>query len=259
MTAVSGGQENLQAFNDLVKQVSASGYDIGFRSNLIKEAVSDFKDNNLVNACLLQFPYGRGGMHELCVQGNGNYSTNTDIQEYIEHLSRLSQPQFHHELFTLILYNLSMKQSMVRMATWRVRNKCNAKMLAKELTIEDLSTAISSRQTIGTKRDRSGTAQHFLDAVDAITRAVPHTNEAAKQARSNGECIQHNYGAPSLFLTVTPDDDNSLIVQVLAAHVIDDETCSSLKTDQELISKARAQTALGIKYPGICALFLNMS
>jgi hypothetical protein len=259
MTAVSGGQENLQAFNDLVKQVSASGYDIGFRSNLIKEAVSDFKDNNLVNACLLQFPYGRGGMHELRQQGNGKYSTTTDIQEYIDHLSRLSQPQFHHELFTLILYNLSMKQSMVRMATWRVRNKCNAKMLAKELTIEDLSTAISSRQTIGTKRDRSGTAQHFLDAVDAITRAVPHTNEAAKQARSNGECIQHNYGAPSLFLTVTPDDDNSLIVQVLAADVIDDETCSSLQTDQELITKARTRTALRIKYPGICALFLNMS
>jgi hypothetical protein len=45
----------------------------------------------------------------------------------------------------LILYNLAMKQAMVRTAGYRVRNKADAQMLAEELTAEDVTDAINSR------------------------------------------------------------------------------------------------------------------
>ena len=121
MSQVTGGQENLEKFNEILQAACSSGYDIGFKANLMKEAVSDFKDNNLVNACLLQFPYGRGGMHEQRTNNNKSFTCNIDIEEYVQHLSKVSQRHFHHELFSLILYNLSMKQAMVRNAGWKVR------------------------------------------------------------------------------------------------------------------------------------------
>ena len=145
----------------------------------MKEAVADFRDNNLVNACLLQFPYGRGGMHEQRQNGNGSFTTSTDIEEYVQHLSRISQPHFQHELFTLILYNLCMKQAMVQNAGWRVQRKCDAHALASELTMEDVSAAISTRAHGQRSRKHGREGHRLLDAVDAIAKAVPHTNEAA--------------------------------------------------------------------------------
>jgi hypothetical protein len=55
----------LEKFQELVQATAHSGYDVDLRASLMKEAVHDFKDSNLVNACLLQFPYGRGGLQEV--------------------------------------------------------------------------------------------------------------------------------------------------------------------------------------------------
>ena len=75
-----------------------------------------------------------------------------------------------------------MKQAMVRNARWKVRNKCDAKVvLAKELTMEDVTEAINTRLRGGRKRERDKGTQ-ILSAVDAMAKAVPHTNEAAKVA-----------------------------------------------------------------------------
>ena len=258
MSAVNGGQENIERFNELLKVASTNGYDIAFKSNLMKEAVPDYKDNNLVNACLLQFPYGRGGMQEVRLNSNGSFTSSTDIEEFLQHVSNISQPHFHQELFCLIVYNLSMKQGMLRTARWKVRNKCDAKELAQELTMEDVSAAISTRVlSEGRKRKKGDRGEKVLDAVDAIAKAVPHTNEAARQARATGECIQHHFGTPSIFLTVTPDDENSYIVQVLANQTVGIDVETTAMTDAKLILNARERVNLRISFPGICALFFE--
>jgi hypothetical protein len=74
MAPLTGGQESLQQFQELVQAASQHGYDLEFRSSLMRDAVTDFKDNNLVNACLLQFPYGRRGMHEQRMKSNGSFT-----------------------------------------------------------------------------------------------------------------------------------------------------------------------------------------
>ena len=167
----------------------------------MKEAVSDYKDNNLINACILQFPYGRGGMHEQRLKSDGSMTSNVNICEYIQYLSYQSQPQFHRELFTLILYNMYMKHMMVKTAGWKVRNKTDANVLANELTIEDVDAAINyTKYACGASMNENVfRGKKLLNGVDAISKAIPHTNEAAKDARRKAECLQHHFGCPTFF------------------------------------------------------------
>jgi hypothetical protein len=45
-SAVTGGQENVEKFKDLIRQMKPGSFDIEFQCDLQREAVSDFKDNN---------------------------------------------------------------------------------------------------------------------------------------------------------------------------------------------------------------------
>jgi len=222
MTSETGGQSNLAAFQEIVNKAKQSGSNVEFQCDIAREAVADFKDNNLVNACLLQFPFGRGGMHELRKHGDGSFTNKMPIEDYIEHLSKVSQPHFQQELFTLILYNISMKQAMVKSAGWKAREKGNAAMFAHELTAEEVNVAITQRRN-GHTTAGAATGSQFLSAIDAVTKSVPHTNEAAKRARQDGEAHQHEFGLSHYFLTVTPDDDSSHIIQVYTNCLIDDD------------------------------------
>jgi hypothetical protein len=178
-SAVTGGQENVEEFKDLIRQLKQGSFDIEFQCDLQREAVSDFKDNNLVNACLLQFLYGRGGMHKLRLKGNGSFTTKVDTNDYVEHLSRLSQPQFQMSLFNLILYNISMKQMMVKAAGFRVRSNATAAALATQLTADDLDRALDDHRN-GNNTESNSPAHTFLRAINATMQAAPHTNKAAK-------------------------------------------------------------------------------
>jgi hypothetical protein len=66
--------------------------------------------------------------------------------------------------------------------------------------------------------------------------------------------MQHNFGMPTHFLTVTPDDDNSILLQVYSHIDIDINTSATDEKDSAEIEKnARKRTELRIKYPGIAA------
>ena len=45
---------------------------------------------------------------------------------------------------------------------------------------------------------------------------------------------QHYFGTASYFLTVTPDDDNSFIVQVYSQITVDDDRAIASLSDEEL-------------------------
>ena len=257
MSTVQGGQENLERYKELVQKAKSNGYDIELNLDLMKEATRDYQENNLVNACLLQYPFGRGGLHENRKRPDGTMSRNVSIEEYVKHLSMLSQPQFHHDLFSLILYNMSMKQEMVKTAGWKVRDRGNAGAFAQELSAEEVTQAIHRKRS-GHDISTSTVGSRFVGVIDAVSRSVPHTNEAAKRARQDGEAHQHYFGLPHFFLTTTPDDDNSFLVQVYAQTFIDDDTPVSQLTDEELRSRSSLRTELRIKHPGLCAFYYQL-
>ena len=91
MTELNGGQESLSKFQDLVVQSLQNGFDPAFQCNLENPACYNHKDNNFVNSCLLQFPFGIGGPDELQKKPDGSFvSSSIDMGKYVEHLSRLS-------------------------------------------------------------------------------------------------------------------------------------------------------------------------
>ena len=260
ISTLTGGQGNIEDFTEIVKEAAIKGYNIEFRQDLYKEAVSDYKDANLTNACLLQFPYGRGGMHEIREKSDGSIANNIDVMQYINYLSKLSLPQFHRDLFTLILYNMTIQQIMVRTAGWTVRHKADANILANELTFDDVNQCISSKRNGGQSMNENiSRGQTLLGAVDSICKAVPHSNEAAKKARRSVQCLQHHFGCPSFFLTVTPDDDNHIFIQIYTYDIIDNEMNVADLSDAELIERATKRTQLRLKYPGICAYYFEIA
>ena len=247
----TGGQDTVEEFKSLVQEAKKHGYDFELQADLLREAVSDYKDNNLVNSCLIQYPYGCGGLHEERSLSNGKFGL-MDIESYVKHVSRLSRPHFSEELFVLILYNMKMKMKMVKGAGFRVRQATTATLLATELTEEDIDVAVRNRQS-GILAE--GTGDQFLKAVDAIGRGVAHTNEAAKKARRMAESMQHNFGMPTHFFTVTPDDDNSILVQVYTQVDIDvNEIPTDEMSNDEIERNAQKRKQLRIKYPGITAM-----
>lgn len=258
LNEASGGQGNLETYKNLVKTAKDKGYDFAYKCNFSKQAIREFNRGALVNACLLQFPFGRGGMYENRRGKDGSMSTKVNVDQYIKHLSNLSQPQFHKDRFTLILYNMTLKRHMLETATWRVRNKVTASQVSSELTNEDLTKALRQKEnnTIGLNCNTS--AHSFIKAVDAIAGSIPHSNGATRRARRDAETYHHHFGFPSFFLTVTPDDENSYLVSVYSEKE-DAEINKQVSemTQEEIDASCNLRHSLRIEFPGICALFFD--
>jgi hypothetical protein len=82
---------------------------------------------------------------------------------------------------------------------------------------------------------------------------MPHTNQASKKAQANMESMQHHFGSPQAFLTVTIDDDNSFLLQSYSGVLIDDVIDVGSLSDEILTERAKARTLLRLKIPGLAA------
>ena len=258
LSSLTGGQKTMEEYRDMIRAQKESGFDIALRCDLSKEIVKDYKDDNLVNACLLQFPYGFGGMNKKRLKGHGTRTNFVHVEDYVFHLSKLSLPQFHDDLFCLILYNMQMKQHMVTTAAWRVRHGLTAHVMSRELCQAHIDEFIAARTSQNNKPLCKPHAGHkYMGTIDAIAQSIPHTNQAAKTALSKGEAMQFYYGQPSYFLTVTPDDNKSFLVQVFNWKKIDGADVSGM-TNATLKDLASKRETLRITYPGICAFVFEM-
>ena len=255
----NGGQGNIEKFKEMISAMKDNGYEIDYECNFASESVADFKDNNFVTCCPLQFPYGRGGLNEPRIRKKDNsLSRNVDVQSYIKHLSRLSQRTMHQESFVLILYNMTIRQLMLRSATWKVRNSLTAKQVSTGLTKENLKSALKSRKERQTRRTNMP-ANKFIDAIDAVAKSIPHTNGATKRARIDGEAYAHKFGFPNVFLTIAPDDENSFLVSIYTltpGHSLSKKRAVNM-TDEEIAEECTLRKTIRIKFPGICALFFE--
>ena len=91
----------------------------------------------------------------------------------------------------------------------------------------------------------------LLDAMDATARSLPHTNEASRKARGVGESMMHHFGMSSVFITVTFDDENSFLMQIMSGRTIDDDTPVNELSDQDVCNCAEGRRELRIKFPGL--------
>jgi Helitron helicase-like domain at N-terminus/PIF1-like helicase len=251
-----GKTADIEKFQSLLQRAKTDGYVLALRKNQsIGERSSEFNNNNLVNSCLLQFPYGLGGLR--AKRYKGDLSTGVmNIHEYTRHLDSIAQPHFHSGMFCLVLYNLYIKHRMLLSASFSVRGNVGAETMMRNITVADVEKAVENRKRGDTTAGSSAAVQ-YLSAVDSISRDVPHTDEAAKRARGIAEAHMHHFGLPTFFITACPDDDNSVVIQIMAQEIIDTDEPIAKLSDETLQRRAAQKTALRLKYPGICARYFH--
>ena len=149
-------------------------------------------ENNFVNACILQFLYGRGGFDELRKKPDGSFiMLSIDIGKYIEHLSRISIKYFQYKLLILQIYNITMKQWMLRFASFRIHNNTSVENFANNLELEDIRDILNQRKRNGSSSFgylRYSSSSQFIHAIDAITKALPHTNAPTRKKMLESVC-----------------------------------------------------------------------
>lgn len=254
----SGGFSDTDTFVKLADELQQKNFNVELKANLEAQFVRDNDGDQLVGACLLQFPYGRCGMDEIRV-GNkdGSCVSCAPTHEFLKHLSRLSDPEFQKPLLQLIAHSMISRARLLKRSRLQVKGKKTAKDIAEGLNYEDLHETIRQRNQ-GNHYGGTRVSRKLLDSVQACTRALPHTNEAAKIARSTSETMQHYMGSGSIFLTVTFDDDQSLLMQVLSGVEVDDDEDIDSMADKELRSRRRQRHQIRLKYPGVAALHFEM-
>ena len=258
MDETKGGQPSAIEFvrKTLEAKKSAGGEtrtDIELDIRLSNERVEEYRDSNLMGACLLQYPFGRGGLRTECRYDQAGATVYPSHQEYVEHLSLISQGHFHRPLFCLILYNYLMKEWLVRTAVIRTRGSRNAECIAQKMEEEDFLEVM--RQKEEKIPITSEVGRRFVKAIDAVAGAAPHSNAAALKARRKGETIQHHFGMPSIFFTVTPDDEYQVLLDIYSFADLG-KTPSNWAdvlqySDEELKEYTGKRLQMRLKFPGL--------
>jgi Helitron helicase-like domain at N-terminus len=256
-TQTHGGFEDAESFKDFARQLEAAGFDAEFQFNVEKEYFKGTDSDLLLDSCLLQFPYGIGSQHEARLLHDGSFDENSTLTEFLEHLSRKSDPIFQRPMMQLIMYSMLCKTKLLRSSRLQLRGKTDAENLACGLNKNDVVSAITGRRQ-GSRYCGTDVSRRFLDAVDATAKALPHTNQSTKVSRGKGEAMQHHFGMGSIFCTTTFDDENSFLMQVLSGEEIDDDTPVEDLTDEECSKRCKKRRELRLKYPGLAAMTFEM-
>ena len=147
---------------------------------------------------------------------------------------------------------------MLRFASFRIRNNTSVENFANTLDLEDIRDILNQRKRNGSSSFayiRYSSSSQFIHAIDSITKALPHTNASARKNKNVGECLQHHFGIATLFITISPDDENNFLIQVWSGEDVKDNTFNN--DHNVLCSKAKEHINLQINFTGICALFFK--
>ena len=145
--------------------------------------------------------------------------TKISEEECLRHYMNLSLPQFHRQDFILVLlgmyHRLKSFQTGIIQCKSKMRNGISFSEAVSKLSKEDICKAAQRRDN-GVASSANNTASRFLNSISTSCRPVGHSNEAAKYARRQFFSLWTRFGAPSLFYTITPDDECSFRVRLYA-------------------------------------------
>ena len=157
----------------------------------------------------MQFPFGLGGVHI-------NRRNSVSIKECLKHYFWLSLPQMQRPDFILVVASMFNRILSFETGFICCQSKYNGEPLALgvcELTSQDIADA-AKRKDDGLRV--GSTAGRFFGAISSACKPVGHSNEAAAEGRRKMFALMDHFGESSIFLSVTPDDQNSFQVKLFA-------------------------------------------
>ena len=254
----SGGCDRESTFKDFAAKMASMNYDVELKANIEKDFCNSTAEQLLLSS-LLQFPCGLGGMEQTRRGDKNVVIRHVKVDEFVDHLSRQSKSEFQTPLFQLVMHSLFTRERLLKYSRLQLKGQVSAKLLAEGFNGKDFSKACQNRRN---KRKRGqGTtkvSEKLLDYVNACSKSLPHTNDAAKKARSQAESMQHHFSTGSVFLTAAFDDENCILTQILSNERIDTNEDISTLSDAVLEKKRSEREVLRYKIPGVTAINFEM-
>jgi len=215
----SGGFSNQEEFREFVVTQNTKGWNSALHCRPMDERLADCSDETLALAFPLQFPCGFTGLpgdkavqhlsQEKGMKTHLSRSRKEVLRKFLQH----SKPSFHTASFNLIVQNMMMKEdiftstkmhcNMKSLDGFRMSEKCGS------MTSAALQKAIHACRRNASVQHSSKGEHQFLKSTTASCRHLPHTNEAADEARTKCFSFLMKFGPPAVFLTTTPDDQRS--------------------------------------------------
>ena len=230
------------------------------------ERLADYNGDTIANAFPLQFPYGHTGLTEdkavvmmRTLPENEKYMNRnrlTVMRKYLQHCNS----HFHSPQFNLIVQNLIMKEAIFQ----STRMYCSVKHADGSLMAEKYGAMSSDQlqQAIKAARQDHGSqystrAQNrYLRSIVAACEYLPHSNEAARDARRKYFSCLIKFGIPAIFLTITPDDKRNYRIVLYACKGRVSNFSSdyvNLLTDDEILAEFKFREKIREDHPGLCA------
>jgi hypothetical protein len=129
-TESSGGFEEKGAFKVFAEKMKERNFNVEFKANLEKKFVKESDSDQLIGACLLQFPYGVCGMDETRRKYDDSLATGAVVDEYLSHLSRLSLPCFQTRMFQLISTSMISRVRLLKQSRLQLHGDVDAQKIA---------------------------------------------------------------------------------------------------------------------------------
>jgi hypothetical protein len=231
----------------------------------LKEKLVDYKDEIIADSFPLLFPFGYTGLSvDEAIQKYNKENEKSPIirkrkdvfRGYLLH----QKPAMHEPIFNLILSNLLMKETIFQQTQIRcnIRSWDDTQMGTKygKMTGPQLLQAISDSRNHLAAQFSNKAENQFLQSIHTVCGKLPHSNEAALEARRIYFSFLMKFGLPAIFLTVTPDDTRNFRIVLYSLtgkekakpfYNVDDFT------DSDIVNKFKIRQHSRLNYPGLCA------
>ena len=175
----------------------------------------------LTKAFIELFPFARGGPEEERINP-------VSVAGCVQHYMRLSTRAFLGHRFILTAYGIIARSLASSKAFVRAKFRTGAASFGEAFAALDLEQIKTYLEQCAAARKRhappppipaslsdKGIDKQFFEAIQSSCAAMPHTHEAAGEARKDMFGYHYKFGQATLFITVNPDDKNVLLVHFL--------------------------------------------
>ena len=255
---INGGERSQEGLRNLTldRRVNHAGESSHLVAKSSGRRVRDYINGKLQEAFPFQFPYGYGERDPDQHGANGKTKSKIpNADAYYKWLMKLSLPNMHRADFVLVVHNMFERNRAVSTSWMRgvaPHGAGNYGELFAEMDSEELQMA-AKRQD---RKDSRGNSveETFFQCMDAVSRSLAHSNEAAMKARADMFAMITRFGQPALFFTVTPDDQCNFRIQIMKYGEEnmpgDFRSCeaSEVEATYEVCAESR------IMLPGLCSI-----
>jgi hypothetical protein len=253
-TEANAGMDTLEQNRQVILELKKKGHAFTLASYSTKNILRDFESHSFEKAFPLQFPYGIGGRND--EHFKKDKPEKCDVNDYIEYLINVANPTFQTPTFLLVLCNVFFRQRILQRSAWQVKAKnVNDVFVNNVATLNPNKLLQAVENVINGVHNISSTSADLISSLKTVCRALPHTNEAARDARSKIYSMSLRFGQPAIFFTISPDDLNNLRIQIYGGNEWDAvPTVDEINnlTESELKERFKKRTEFRIAYPGYC-------